>query len=447
MNLPIDVKNILEKLNMAGFEAYVVGGCVRDSLLGKKPKDWDICTNAKPKQVMKVFKGFNIIPTGLQHGTVTVMVKGEGYEITTYRVDGDYSDGRHPDNVSFTSNLAEDLARRDFTINAMAYSEEEGIVDLYGGVSDLRNGLIKCVGNPLDRFNEDALRIMRAMRFASVLGFQIEDSTKQAMLNLYENLSLIARERINVELSKLLLGKGNVNILREYVDIISYIIPELKEMVGFEQHSVWHIYDVWEHTLSVIKNIKNNDLNTLLAGLLHDIGKPSTFTLVDGEGHFYGHYSESVKIAEKVLKELKFSNDIIDEVLKLIEYHDLECSASNKFIRRMLNKLGKETFDKLLVLKRADILGQSQLQKVERLRVINELERLLKDFKIEDDCFSLKQLKLNGKDLIQMGFKPGKEMGDILNILLNKVIDEELENEKDTLIRFVKDEFLNGCKV
>ena len=356
MRIPNDVKVILNKLNKSGYEAYVVGGCVRDSLIGKKPKDWDICTNAKPEETMEVFKGFHIIPTGLQHGTITVMLNGEGYEITTQRVDGDYSDGRHPDAVSFTSSLAEDLARRDFTFNAMAYSEEEGIVDLYGGVEDLKYKRLKCVGNPIERFNEDALRIMRAIRFSSVLGTKIEENTHNAMVELYKNLDKIAKERINVEFSKMLCGKTPMFLLSEYHFIFSYIIPEIKPMIGFKQNNPYHWLDVWNHSLHVLFEVKEKDLPLRLAALFHDIGKPSCYVEgEDGVGHFYGHADKSVEITEGVLKRLKYSNEIIDEVLTLVKYHDVQISLSNKFIRRMLNKMPKETFEKLLVLKKADI--------------------------------------------------------------------------------------------
>ena len=446
MKLPNDVKLILEKLSNSGYEGYVVGGCVRDTLLGKPPKDWDVCTNAKPDEIMQVFKGFEIIPTGLKHGTVTVVINKEGYEITTYRVDGDYSDGRHPDNVSFTTSLAEDLARRDFTINAMAYSEIEGIVDLYGGVKDLKKGIIKCVGKATDRFSEDALRIMRAMRFASVLNFDIEEKTSEAMLSLYQNLENVSKERINVELSKLLLGEGRYKILRKYTDIVAFIIPEIKPMIGFEQNSIWHDYDVWEHTLRVVKNVDNKDLNTLLAALLHDIGKPETYSEVDGVGHFYGHFKRSAELSESILRDLKFSNDIIEEVSLLSEYHDLDISLTNKFIRRVLNKLGESTFRKLLVLKRADIFGQSKYKREERLQELDSLLSMLNEFKMDEECFSLKHLKINGKDLISLGYKPGKKMGEILNRVFEKVVEEELPNEKEELLNYVKGAFpvMNG---
>lgn len=443
MRLPSDVYTILNKLNSSGYEAYVVGGCVRDSLIGKKPKDWDICTNAKPEETMKVFKGFHIIPTGLQHGTVTIMVNGEGYEVTTYRVDGDYSDGRHPDKVSFTSSLAEDLARRDFTFNALAYSDEEGIVDLYGGIEDLKLKRLRCVGNPTERFNEDALRIMRAIRFSSVLGCKIEENTHNSMVELYKNLDKIAKERINVEFSKMLCGKTPMFLLSEYHFIFSYIIPEIKPMIGFKQNNPYHWLDVWNHSLHVLFEVKEKDLPLRLAALFHDIGKPSCYVEDEnGVGHFYGHADKSVEIMDKVLKDLKYSNDIIEEVLTLIKYHDMQISLSNKFIRRMLNKMPKETFEKLLVLKKADILGQAKIDREKRLEEIEKLKEMLANFKMEEECFSLKHLKINGNDLIKMGFKPGKEMGQILNKLFEMVVEEEIENDFEILKNYVERVYL-----
>lgn len=443
MQLPQDVLFILDTLNNSGFEAYVVGGCVRDSLIGKKPKDWDICTNAKPKDTMEVFKNYHIIPTGLQHGTITVMLNGEGYEITTYRVDGDYSDGRHPDKVSFTSNLSEDLSRRDFTINAMAYSEEEGIVDLYGGIKDLKAKEICCVGNPMERFNEDALRIMRAIRFSSVLGYKIEENTHNAMIKLYTNLDKIAKERINIEFSKMLCGKTPMYLLDKYSLIFEYIIPEIKPMIGFNQNNPYHCLDVWKHSLCVLSEIKDTNLSLRLAALFHDIGKPFCYTEDDGVGHFYGHADKSVEITEKVLKNLKYSNDIIEEVLTLIKYHDVQISLSNKFIRRMLNKMDENLFNELLELKKADIIGQSEKDREKRLKEIEDLKLLLSNFKFEDECFSLKQLKINGNDLIKMGIKPGIKMGQILNELFEMVVEEKIKNEHDVLRNYVDEVYLN----
>lgn len=438
MFVPEDVKAILEKLNSSGYEGYIVGGCVRDSLLGKKPKDWDICTNAKPEKVMEIFEGFNVIPTGLQHGTVTVMLNKEGYEITTYRIDGDYSDGRHPDKVSFTSSLAEDLARRDFTINAMAYSEEEGIVDIFNGIDDLKKGKIRCVGKAEERFSEDALRVMRAMRFASVLGFDIEEDTSKAMSKLYKNLRKVSKERIREEFSKLLKGVNNVNILREYEYIISYIIPEVKDMVGFEQHNSYHLYDVYEHTLKVISYIDRTDLVTLLAGMFHDIGKPLTFTMDEqGLGHFWGHPDKSVMLAENILKKLRYSNDEIEETLLLIKYHDYPLTISKKCVRKLLNKMSRSTLEKLLNLKYADIMGQSEKDRQLRLLEIQGIRDILQSFDFEKECYSLATLKIKGQDLIELGYKPSQQMGIILKDVLHKVMDGILENDKSVLSDYV----------
>ena len=387
IRIPNDAKTILEKLNNAGFEAYVVGGCVRDSLLGKTPGDWDICTNALPEQTMEVFEGFHVIPTGLKHGTVTVMLNHEGYEITTYRVDGDYTDGRHPDSVSFTTNLKDDVARRDFTVNAMAYSERDGIQDFFGGMEDLKNGIIRCVGEPEKRFGEDALRIMRAVRFASVLGFEIEKSTSDAMRKLYKNLDMVASERINAELNKMLCGKSPARYLEEYDYLFFHIIPELSPMKGCEQNNPYHIYDVWHHTLEVVKNIEPKDYVLRLAALFHDVGKPHVYTEADGIGHFYGHADKSVEITEKVMKRLKYSSADTAEVMTLVKYHDIPINPTKKFVRKMLGWMERSPFEKLLHLSYGDVMGQSGKPREERLENIAETRRILAEFDAENECF------------------------------------------------------------
>lgn len=442
ISIPADAKTILDKLNNAGFEAYVVGGCVRDSILGRVPGDWDICTNALPEQTMQVFEGFHVIPTGLQHGTVTVMINNNGYEITTYRIDGSYSDGRHPDSVSFTGNLKEDLARRDFTVNAMAYSEKDGIMDFYGGMDDIRNGIIRCVGNPQERFTEDALRIMRAVRFAAVLGFEIEENTANAMKELHKNLDLVANERINVEFNKMLGSNNPARFLDEYDYLFFHIIPELVLMKGCEQNNPYHIYDVWHHTLEVVKNTSPNNSILRLAALLHDSGKPHVYTEADGVGHFYGHAEKSVEIAGKVMKRLKYSNEQISEVLTLVKYHDTPIVPTKKFVRRMLSKMERTTFEKLLCLSFADVMGQSGKNRAERLESISEVRQILAEFDAENECFSLKHLKIDGDDLIKMGVKQGRQIGEILNTLFALVLDEKLENEENALRDYVVKNYL-----
>ena len=445
IKIPQDAKIILDRLDLNGYEAYVVGGCVRDSVLGRTPGDWDICTNALPEQTMEIFSDFHVIPTGIKHGTVTIMLNHEGYEITTYRVDGGYSDGRHPDSVSFTPNLIEDASRRDFTINAMAYSPKFGLADFFGGVDDIRNGIIRCVGEPGMRFSEDALRIMRAVRFASVLGFEIEQDTRDAMKKLYKNLDLVAKERINVEFNKLLCGENPSELLKRYDYLFFHIIPELKAMKGCEQNNPYHIYDVWNHTLAVLENIEEKDEVLRLAALFHDIGKPHVYTEKDGVGHFYGHADKSSELTQSIMKSLKYSTDEINEVLTLVKYHDTPIVPTVKFVRRMLGKMEKGTFEKLLSLSRGDVLGQSGKDREERLCNIAEVKRLLYEFDAETECFSLKQLKISGNDLVQMGITPGKIMGEILNELLLLVVDEKMENDEDALKEYVKKVYLKEC--
>jgi len=434
--------SIVEKLNEVGFEAYVVGGCVRDSIMGKKPKDWDITTNAKTEQIMQVFEGFEIIPTGIQHGTVTIMVGGEGFEVTTYRIDGDYSDGRHPDSVIFTSNLKEDLARRDFTINAMAYNPNEGIIDFFGGQEDLKNKVIRCVGKADDRFSEDALRVMRALRFASVLGFKIEGNTSNAIFEKSKNLDKISKERINVELVKMLNGNGVLHILLTYREVLGEIIPDLIPMFDFVQNNKFHAYDVWGHTARVVRCCNNSNNMLRVAALFHDIGKPDTYTEADNVGHFYGHAKVSVLKSEKIMKDLKFSTAEIDLVLSLIEHHDVIFTPTKKFVLRMLNKLGEEKFRLLMSLREADIKGQGvNLPNDNRLEQLYKTHELLNNLELKSECFSLKQLAVNGNDLIALGFKPGKEFGEILNYLLQKVIDCEVINDKRALLTLLNKKY------
>lgn len=439
LNLPIEVKELFAVLRNANYEAYVVGGCVRDSLLGKTPKDWDICTNATPDVVMDLFSKYHVIPTGLQHGTVTVMVNKQGFEITTYRVDGDYSDGRHPNSVSFTRNLAMDLERRDFTINAMAYSDEEGIVDIFNGVEDLKKGIIRCVGNAENRFNEDALRIMRAMRFASVLGFKIEYDTKCKMQELYPNLSKISKERINAEFSKLICGVGKVEICREYAEILGFIIPDLSTLFGFEQNNPYHNLDVWGHTLEVLNNIKSNDLCLNLAAIFHDIGKPYCYSEQNGIGHFYGHPEISADKTEIILRDLKYSNDIISEVTTLVKYHNIDIHNTKKYIRKMYTLMPKDMLYKLVELKEADDKGKVKCKQLNGLLNLRYFKSMLNDFNEETECFSLKQLCLDGSDLKKLGIKAGPIMGVILKDVLDRVINEELPNQSEDLKKYVRE--------
>lgn len=434
-NLPSYVNTVLNNIISHGFEAYIVGGCVRDFLLNRTPNDFDITTNATPLQVEEIFKDFHVIETGLQHGTVTVVVEGVTVEITTYRIDGLYSDGRHPDNVQYTSKLKDDLSRRDFTINAMAYNHEVGIVDKFNGINDLKNGLITCVGEPQKRFSEDALRIMRAIRFSSQLNFSIEENTSNKVHELKDTLNKVSVERIAVELNKLIKGDKPHEILTSYSDVISTIIPEIKSCIGFNQHSRYHKYDVWEHMAVSVQNSPKN-LNIRLAMLLHDIGKPKTFTLdINGNGHFYKHAYVGAEISEKILKNLKYDNATIKRVTTLIYHHDDE--FHNVYdIKKSISKLGKEVFFELISVQQADALSKHDFCS-KHVQELEEIKTIAQDLISKNECLSLKDLSVNGNDLKSIGIQ-GKNIGDTLNILLDNVLKDTLKNDKTSLIDYVK---------
>ncbi len=453
-----EAKYILDVLLNRGYEAYVVGGCVRDSLLNiLKPEeirdvnDWDICTNALPHDIISIFKneGHSVIETGIKHGTVTVVVNSGRYEVTTFRIDGEYGDGRRPDNVEFTSSIEEDLMRRDLTINAMAYNHKTGLIGAFTikeHLRDIQNKTIRFVGNADERIAEDALRILRALRFASKLGFKISDDSKRAILDNKELLSNISAERIQSELLQILNGKYAYTILDEYSDIITYIIPELKDCINFQQRNPHHIYDVYIHTLKAIEHIKDLDAaNIKMALLLHDIGKPSTFALEtseDGEvGRFLGHPKISRNIAVNILKRLKFSNKDTENILKLVEYHDNEY-PSRPSIRRAIQKMGKDTFEDLLILRECDIAGQSKVYRQEKMDKLKVTYDKYNQVLAQSMQLTTKQLDISGKDLMELGFKPGKIFSVILNELLDKVINEELNNKHDDLIQYIKDNLI-----
>lgn len=438
IKFPENVRWAIRKLNEAGFEAWAVGGCVRDSVLGKEPHDWDMTTSALPEETMAVFAGHPVIGTGLKHGTVTLLVDHEPLEITTYRVDGSYSDGRRPDSVSFTRSLAEDLARRDFTVNAMAAHPEKGIVDCFGGLEDLKSGVIRCVGEPERRFNEDSLRILRALRFSAVLGFSIEQKTAEALISLRENLSQVAVERIFSEFRRLICGKDAVRVLREFPQVFWEFMPELQPMCGFQQHNPHHIHDVWEHTLFAVENTPPEEV-LRLAALLHDVGKPDTFTRdEDGTGHFYGHADASLELARGMLSRLKLDNETKSRVLMLIEYHGADIPARPAAVRRWLGKLGEQGFSDLLAIKWADTLAQAPFCR-ERLAGLDTLADLAKEILAEEQCFSLRQLAVDGRDLMGMGMKKGPELGRVLKLLLEKVVEGECPNEKEALLRLAEE--------
>lgn len=437
IEVPEYALSVLQRLSKHGFEAFVVGGCVRDSLLGKKPKDWDITTSALPEESKALFADMPVLETGIRHGTVTVLSAGRPVEVTTYRVDGPYTDGRHPDRVCFTRSLREDLARRDFTINAMAYHPEVGLVDYFSGQADLAARRICCVGDPELRFREDALRILRALRFASVLGFQIEKVTAACLLAQKELLGQIAAERIAVEMSGLLCGRNVLPVLMDYAPVITYILPELAPMVGHPQHNAYHRYDIYEHTARCVAAAP--PLPVLRWTMLfHDSGKPACYTLDEaGVGHFYGHPAVSVQLANQALQRLKLDKDTIEQVCTLITYHDVRLPEDPKVIRRWLHRLGEERFGQLLDVQKADISGQNP-DLLGRIHDIDRLGELAGDLLAQDACYSLRNLRINGYDLMKLGVRPGKRLGELLESLLGAVIDGRCPNEHEALLCLAK---------
>ncbi len=434
-DLPHNVKLIIKRLRSLGFEAYIVGGAVRDFLMGNTPKDYDICTNALPNEIIKHFEQYTLIKAGIKHGTVGVVISGEVFEITTFRLDGEYGDNRRPNSVSFVSDLESDLKRRDFTINAMAYSDDTGLIDPFGGLCDLNKGIIRAVGNAEQRFNEDALRIIRAVRFAGVHGFTVCDETKTAIHKYCHLLKNIASERIRDELTKLLCGAAVGDALMEYGDVIAVFIPEITDMFGFEQNTPYHDYDVWAHSVIAVK-LGINDLIIRLALLLHDIGKPACYTVDEnGVGHFYGHAKISAEMAEIILKRLKFDNDSISKITQLIKYHSSDIIIEEKYIKRWLNKIGYEQFIKLTQVRLSDDLAKSENISKARISSYGKMAELADDIIKSGDCISLATLEINGNDLINMGIPQGSEIGRILSSLMEMILNGEIENKKDVLVQ------------
>ena len=425
---------IISRLENEGFEAYAVGGCVRDLLMGKKADDYDITTSATTDEIKRVFSADRIIETGIKHGTVTVLKNGIPYEVTTFRLESTYSDNRHPDKVIFTRSLADDLSRRDFTVNSIAYNDEKGFVDLFGGKKDIENRIIRCVGNPRQRFEEDALRILRGIRFASTLGFEIEDATKEAMLDCRELIHNLSRERVFTELSKMLCGKNVRRVLTDFAPVLGEVIPEINRMQGFDQHNFHHIYDVLTHTAVVVDSTPPV-LHLRLAALFHDIAKPFCFSLDEnGVGHFYGHASKSAEIAEERLTALRCDNKTRDAVIRLIKAHDTPIEESEKIIKRRLASMGEELFFDLIALKRADTAGLAP-EFSERNAHFDRLEEMAREILNKEACFSLKHLAVDGRDMMVLGLK-GRQIGEMLDRLLEAVIDGRVENEKEELLIF-----------
>jgi tRNA nucleotidyltransferase (CCA-adding enzyme) len=443
MDLPRPVSDLISRLEQAGFSAYAVGGCVRDTLLSQVPHDWDLCTSARPEEMMEVFRGEHVVETGLKHGTLTVVLDHIPYEITTFRTDGSYTDHRHPDSVTFVEDVSGDLSRRDFTVNAMAYSPHTGLVDLFGGQEDLDRGVIRCVGVPEERFREDALRILRALRFAAVFDFAIDPETEKALRLLAPSLSNVAAERIREEFFKLLCGPGAGRILRAFPDVLAHIVPEISVMVGYDQLNHHHSYDLWEHTVQGLENVPA-DPDLRLTMLLHDTGKPAVRVMDDkGEAHYRGHQAASAEIAERVTDDLRCDRETRDRVIRLVRYHDIplrtesgEVNLDRSFLLRRLNKFGEKDLRALFLIHRADRIATGYSTREKEDRRMAERMAALDALLAEQPCFTLKDLAVNGNDLKAFGLK-GPALGEALQQLLEAVMDGKVANEKDALNDFV----------
>lgn len=435
--LPQDVIQIIERLESCGHEAYAVGGCVRDSILGKEPADWDITTSASPEDVKALFT--HTIDTGIAHGTVTIMCGKCGYEVTTYRIDGEYKDGRHPESVAFTNLLSEDLRRRDFTINAMAYNQTEGLVDLFGGMQDLQDGVIRCVGEATERFSEDALRMLRAVRFAAQLGFSIEKATYDAICTLAPTIARVSMERIMVELVKLLTSDHPEEMRTVYVCGLSAVfLPEFDAMMETPQHTVHHQYSVGEHTIHALMAVPAERILRLTM-LFHDVAKPVCRTTDEaGNDHFYGHPEIGAEMTGQILRRLKFDNDTIRSVKRLVRFHDMRPVLQEKNVRRSIVKMGLESFPEIFAVKRADTMAQSMYMRQQKLDAIDQFEALYDRIIEKQVCVQKKDLALNGKDLLELGVPQGKKVGEILDLLFAQVIEEPAKNTREELLTEAK---------
>jgi len=437
LQLPKEVKNIISKLEQNGHEAYAVGGCVRDCILGRTPKDWDITTSAKPEEIKSLFK--KTVDTGIQHGTVTVIENHNGYEVTTYRLDGKYSDGRHPESVEFTPDLKEDLKRRDFTINAMAYNDKNGLVDEFCGQDDLEKSIIRCVGDPMKRFEEDALRMMRAVRFSARFGFDIEDKTEQAIMALAPTLEKISMERIREEFIGVITSPNPSKMHELYhMGLTRVFLWEWDQMEETAQNTIHHSYNVAEHTIKVMENVPQNTI-LRMAACLHDVGKPEC-RLTDERGdHFKGHPTVGAEMAANIMRRLKFDNDTNKAVQKLILYHDLRPGDDEKSVRKVMNKTGDDIYPALFILKRADVLGQSEYKRDEKIKLIEAFEKNRQSILDKKQAVSLKELAIGGADIMSLGVNKGPEIGVILHRLLDLVIENPEDNDKDILIKKCKE--------
>lgn len=433
MELPFQICEILERIGNAGYDAFVVGGCVRDHLMGMTPHDFDITTSASPKETENIFADCRVIETGIKHGTVTVLYKGISTEITTFRVDGDYSDGRHPDSVSFSRNIEDDLARRDFTMNGIAYNPGTGFVDPFGGQEDIERGIIRCIGDPDKRFGEDALRVVRALRFSATLGFPIAEETARAMTAHKADLRKVSVERILVELKRLLCGKDVRRVLVEFAEIFAVLIPPLGAEIGYDQGSKYHNSTLYEHTARAVEAAPDT-VEMRLAMLLHDIGKPACRSEdEDGECHYFGHSEVSARMADEILRALKSDNALRERVVEIVRYHDIPVDTSRKYIRRQLAKHGAEVFEDIMAAHIADDSAKYDFCR-DRAQKAIEVIGIAREIAEEKPCFSVKMLDISGNDLKEL-VPPSPLMGDILAKLLDEVVDEKLPNERAALLK------------
>lgn len=432
MDLPEGVEEAIRRLDNAGHKGWLVGGCVRDAVMGVQPHDYDITTSALPEETIAAFEGYHVIETGIKHGTVTVVIGGEPVEITTFRVESEYLDNRHPSSVSFTRRIEDDLGRRDFTINAMAYRPEEGLLDLFGGRMDIERGIIACVGDPTERFEEDGLRIMRALRFAARLGFELEEKTAKAVRTCSGLLRGISSERLFAELCGLLQGGNAWRIVLDYAEVLAEFIPELKEIIGFDQNNRYHCYDILEHTCRAMEHSPEN-LIVRLALLFHDIGKPSvSFVGKDGYTHYHGHEPAGAQMADKILLQLRAPNRLRERVVRLIDMHDIAVIPDTKHARRLLSKLSFEDANLLLDIKIGDRLAHAEDHR--DLSKIHAMRALLEKLNSQEQCLSLKEMAIGGCELMELGVPAGKNLGILLERLLDMVINEEIPNQRNALL-------------
>jgi tRNA nucleotidyltransferase (CCA-adding enzyme) len=435
--LPYNVGYVINKLNTHGFDAFIVGGCVRDSILGREPNDWDVTTNALPQDIKNIFD--KTYDTGIKHGTVSVAVNGENIEVTTYRIDGDYSDHRRPDIVKFTSSLKEDLARRDFTVNAIAYHTEKGLIDPFNGLKDLEDKLLRAVGNAENRFDEDALRMLRTVRFSAQLNFTIERSTYSAVKKSSELIKNVSSERIRDELTKILISKNpmHFNYLYE-TGLLQHIIPEFESCYNTRQNNPYHVYNVADHIMHTVESVSNTAILRWTM-LLHDIGKPSRLTTDDkGVDHFYGHQEVSAELAEVILNRLKFDRESIRKITRLISFHDIDIFDTDKSVRKVISKVGEDLFLELLEVQRADAMAQNKIYLDNRMVKMDNIIEIYRKIKQENQCLKISDMAINGYDLIDLGIKPGKDIGKMLEYLFEYVLENPDENNKQTLIKLAK---------